>query len=293
MPETTTLLHKLQHLHATRSPAATWHAPEMSVHVGLDTETVPANYYWDGLKRGGDAAHPVLVFQVTLAGWGCFAAGGAVQRVTPGKAFLAVVPSAHAYYLPPESDGWTFFYLYIRHPYVAARVRETQRRAGPVMALAENEMLLARAVKIFEGITAASFRDEWALEQALFDFLIEYERFAQRLLYPEEERQTMLDEARRYVLGRTGGRVEVDELARQAGMSRSHYSHRFKAVTGLAPAQWVTQVCLEEASRLLLATDHTLEAIAHEAGFANANHLCKVFRRSFHLSPGAFRRQMR
>lgn len=73
----------------------------------------------------------------------------------------------------------------------------------------------------------------------------------------------------------------------------THFSHYFRAVTGLPPARFVTQIRLEEVTRCLLETNHTLETIAAATGFADAKHLCKVFRRHYHLSPGAFRRQMR
>jgi AraC-like DNA-binding protein len=67
----------------------------------------------------------------------------------------------------------------------------------------------------------------------------------------------------------------------------------FKATTGAAPAQFVQQVRLEEATRRLLHTDQTVAMIAQATGFANPNHFCRVFRQHFHLSPGAFRQQMR
>jgi AraC-like DNA-binding protein len=55
----------------------------------------------------------------------------------------------------------------------------------------------------------------------------------------------------------------------------------------------VQQVRLEEATRRLLHTDQTVAMIAQATGFANPNHFCRVFRQHFHLSPGAFRQQMR
>jgi transcriptional regulator GlxA family with amidase domain len=51
-------------------------------------------------------------------------------------------------------------------------------------------------------------------------------------------------------------------------------------------------VRLQEVSRRLVHSKEKLEAIARATGFADANHLCKVFRRHRHLSPGEFRRQM-
>jgi len=48
------------------------------------------------------------------------------------------------------------------------------------------------------------------------------------------------------------------------------------------------EVRLEEALKRLR-TGAKLETIAAQTGFADANHFCKVFRRHFLSSPGAYR----
>ena len=288
-----TLLHRLQRIPPSAGTSDPSYPPDLCVHAGLETETVSNTYVWDGLRRGADPAHPFVVFQYTLRGWGRYEADGQTRRVTPGNAFAAVIPSAHVYSLPPDSPSWTFFFLVLRHPYVVGRIRQAQADVGPLLTLTDGDALLARAVSLYEGAVTRAYRDAWALEAALFDFLFEYERLAQRLRYPQAEREALLDDVRRYVRAQLGRSVDVAELAQVHGQSRSHFSRGFKAATGLAPAQWVRQVQLEEAARRLLDGDHKLEAIARETGFANANHLCKVFRRHYHLSPVEFRRQMR
>ena len=264
----------------------------LPVYAGLETRTDPAEYVWDGLKRGVDPAHPFVIFQYTLAGVGEYAADGIKHRLTPGRAFAAVIPSAHVYRLPPDSAEWTFFYLFIRHPYAVQRLSAAQVEAGPTLTLAENDPLTTRAMTLFESVASRAFRDPWARELSLFDFVFEYERLLQRLRYPEVERETLLAEVRRQVLARPGG-CDVETLAAGRGLSRSRFSHQFKAVTGLPPARWVRQVQLEDAARRLLDSPDKLETVARASGFANANHLCKVFRRFYHLSPAEFRRQMK
>ena len=264
----------------------------LPVFAGLETRTDPAEYVWDGMKRGADPAHPFVLFQYTLAGVGEYAADGIKRRLTPGQAFAALVPSVHVYRLPPDAAEWTFFYLLIRHSYAVQRLSAAQAEAGPVLALTENDPLTARAATLFEGAVSRTFRDPWALELSLFDFVFEYERLTQRLRYPEAERETLLAEVRRQALARPGG-CDVETLASGRGLSRSRFAHQFRAVTGLPPARWVRQVQLEDAARRLLDSADKLETIARASGFANANHLCKVFRRFYHLSPAEFRRQMK
>jgi len=76
-------------------------------------------------------------------------------------------------------------------------------------------------------------------------------------------------------------------------MSRSHFSHFFRAHTGLTPARFATEVRIHEAARLLVETQSPLKHVSDACGFANSNHFCKVFRRFQHLSPAAYRQASR
>lgn len=288
------LQHDLTRLASLRETGPLRLGPGMFLGAGLETRTAGEAYHWDGLRRHGDASHPFVVVQYTLDGWGIYEEDGLIQRLSPGEAFTATVPSAHTYRLPPDSPGWTFFWVMFNHPYVVARLSQLKAESGAaVSTLAPDSLTVARLVRLFEGVCQGGFRDPWAQEQALFEFLWELERHAHARRYAPSARETLLADVRCEVMGDLASTPDVARLARSRGMSRSHFSHHFRAVTGHPPAQFVTQVRLEEVASRLLTSDCTLQTIALATGFADAKHLCKVFRRHYHLSPGAFRRQMR
>jgi AraC-like DNA-binding protein len=265
---------------------------DWSVHGAVETRTPADRYDWHGLRRGADASHPLILLQCTLDGWGEYVEGaGSPARVDAGKAFCAVIPTDHRYYHPATSPTWTFVWLMIRHPYIVSRFVETRRSLPAVIAMPQESALFLRMVRLLETSESAS-ADLFAVEQALFDLMIEYERMAHAQLYPAEARERLLADVRAFVVAHLNRRVEVEELAEAVEMSRSHYAHHFKSLTGLPPAQFITQVRLDEAVHRLASSDRKLDAIAADTGFANANHFCKVFRRHFHMSPGEYRRQL-
>ena len=261
------------------------------LHAGLETRT-ERDYAWDGLKRGVDPQHPYLIWQYGFEGEGFYEDVNGRVALTPGMAFTSIVPSAHCYGLPPHSPSWTFFWITFHHDYVVQRLQSCVEANGGVLRAEPTSRLVANAVSLFD-IWTRGRSDAWEEENALFGFMIELERFWQSKSYGASERERWLHEVRRSVLKNLHRVIDVDELASQNGMSRSYYTHRFKAATGRSPARWMMQVRLEEATRRLLHTDQKLDAIARATGLQNANHLCKVFRRHFHLSPGEFRRQMK
>jgi AraC-like DNA-binding protein len=262
-------------------------APDAFYHAGAETRTTGESYYWDGLKRGAPGGQTFAVFQVTLDGRGIYEDERGPVEQTAGGAFLALIPGAHRYYLPDGPGGsWSFFWAVIRHPYIVERLARQHQVAGATRTLSAESLLLLRAAALCEG----GFRDHFEEEGALFAFLLEYERHQ----WLAGRGQTRLeDEVRTYVLENLHRPVDVSELARHFSMSRSRFSHHFRDLTGATPARFLLDLRLDIAARHLTHTDETLAHIARQTGFADANHLCKAFRRRFHVSPGAFRRQLR
>ena len=84
--------------------------------------------------------------------------------------------------------------------------------------------------------------------------------------------------------------VSLDDLARQVGLSRYHFSRAFKASTGLSPHRYLTLRRVEKAKNLLGATELSLVDVALEVGFASQSHLCDWFRRLVGVSPREYRR---
>jgi AraC-like DNA-binding protein len=237
-----------------------------------------------------------VVWQYTLSGWGAFHSAGSIHpsQVVEATAFTTVVPSDDLYYLPAESRGWRFFWFIVDHPYVVHRIRLRQKTAGQIWEIPPKSALVSQAVDLYHAVISASFEDEYAEESTLFQFLIEYERFGHNLVHPATPRERLLAEIRSEILACIRrGLPTIEEIAKQRGMSRTRFAHYFKETTGLTPASFITRVRVGEVTRLLVSSDLKLSAIADLTGFADATHLCRVFRRHFYLTPDSYRHVMR
>lgn len=256
--------------------------------AGIERREDPSEYKWDGMKRGGDPARPFLVIQYTLVGFGVFEERDVPRQVEPGHAFLAVVPSLHRYYLPVNSPRWTFFYLLLTHPYIVRRMIDRLKIVDRLLQFDPDCEVVQAMTRLFKG----NFQDSFDLEQSLFDLLIAFERSCDHRLYSHESRDQLLEDVRQRVLQHIGRPIDIATIAADWGMTRSHFSHYFKSTTGLSPARFIIDIRVDQATRRLAETDDKLEIIARSTGFADANHMCKVFRRCLHISPGEYRRQV-
>jgi len=291
-------LHQLTLLSRKPVPSPAWWTPKTAFFGSIETRMDPTSYHWDGMKRLGRGDPPLFAFQLTLAGWGHFQLyGQPPRRVTPGTAFIALMPSRHRYYLPVDSPGWTFAWISIYHPYLLARITKQVAATGPLMEVAPDGLLAATSLRLVRGAIKKDFRNRFEVELSLFEFLLACEESAQQVRDSSRDSpdkgQRLLEAVRSRVVASLPKALDVQALAADYGMSRTHFSHFFRRRSGLTPAHFSTEVRVHEAARLLLETRTPLKQIADACGFANANHFCKVFRRIQHVSPKSYRRTLR
>src|SRR5215831_7464818 len=271
-----------------------WKTPMNAYFGSVETRIDPKRYHWDGMNRLDRRDPPLVFFQLTLAGWGHFELyDQAPERMTPGRAFVAVVPSRHRYYLPAASPGWTFAWIGIYHPYLVRRIRARVAATGPTIACRPDSEFVASVMRLVRGVFHKDFRDRFDVESKLFEMVFTYERLADNLSDPHGERDRLLDAVRERVLADPPTPVTVHELASAQGMSQSRFSHYFRARTGLSPGTFMTDVRVKEAARALVETDLSLREVAETWGFADQSHFGKVFRRVLQMSPASYRAAIR
>lgn len=87
--------------------------------------------------------------------------------------------------------------------------------------------------------------------------------------------------------------IDLDVLARQAGLSVYHYLRVFSLVLGVTPHQYLLRCRLRRAAQLLANEDLPVTDIALEVGFADLSNFIRSFRRASGISPRAYRQTAR
>lgn len=87
--------------------------------------------------------------------------------------------------------------------------------------------------------------------------------------------------------------INVSSIADEMGMSVSGLSRLFKKKTGQGLLDYIVQVRMEAAKRLLRETDLTLADIAERVGLINVNTLIRTFKRYTGLTPGKYKQEVR
>jgi transcriptional regulator GlxA family with amidase domain len=93
--------------------------------------------------------------------------------------------------------------------------------------------------------------------------------------------------ALRFLEANLFARVDLMEVARAAGASRSSVLRHFRGDVGLSPMAYVQGRRLDEARRLLGRTRMDVREVATMVGYANAGAFSEAYRRRFGHSPSS------
>ena len=116
---------------------------------------------------------------------------------------------------------------------------------------------------------------------------------------PESERSLKVNPLRQTVMRRVEEHVQLHladvihlpSLAALANMSVDHFLRSFHAAAGTTPYQYVLEMRLAKACRLLRETVTPIATVAAECGFHSASHFSVSFSDRFGMQPSQYRRR--
>src|ERR1700704_5550039 len=81
--------------------------------------------------------------------------------------------------------------------------------------------------------------------------------------------------------------LDVDDLASAAGLSRAHFSRKFRRIFGESPHSYLLTRRLERAAALLRNTDHSVADICFSVGLQSVGSFTTSFTRTYGKPPAA------
>ena len=80
----------------------------------------------------------------------------------------------------------------------------------------------------------------------------------------------------------------VDMLTQEVGISRAQLHRKMKEMTGIPTSEFIRNIRLEQAARLLREQKINITQVAYTVGFSNLAHFSTIFRKHFGVSPSEF-----
>lgn len=109
-------------------------------------------------------------------------------------------------------------------------------------------------------------------------------------LNPEETKSMQINRVNHFILNNYSENISQKDVAQLIGMSESAFSHFFKKHTNLSFTDFLINVRLGNASKLLLETTLYISEICYQTGFRNIANFNRQFRKRYGSTPSEYRR---
>ena len=82
--------------------------------------------------------------------------------------------------------------------------------------------------------------------------------------------------------------LNVQLLADEVGLSRVQLHRKVKALTGISTSEFIRNIRLKQAEKLLLDKKMNISQVAYALGFTNQTHFSTLFKKLYGLSPSEY-----
>lgn len=255
--------------------------------IGIEKRT-STDYYWDGRMRPNDLN--TCIFQYTLNGYGEVRVGEKTFTVKAGEAFIVKVPSEHCYYLPEGSPEWEFIFITLKGDKVEECWDYLSSQFGLIVHVDNNAPLIYLLQKIYQFALKEGIEDTFTSSAFAYEFVMGLYRFAKGL----DSQPTWIPDdilmAIQFMMTRYHEPLSLEAIAEHAGLSKYYFTNKFHKYMQTTPIQFLTKRRIQKAMELLSTTNKTIQEIALETGYDNANYFSKVFKKRIGTSADNFRK---
>ena len=88
------------------------------------------------------------------------------------------------------------------------------------------------------------------------------------------------------------GKLLIEEMAREVGMSRSVFFKKLKALTGLSPNELLKDIRIKRAAALIKENSYSMQQIAYMVGFNDAHYFSRCFKQVYGMTPTEYKESL-
>ena len=191
---------------------------------------------------------------------------------------------------PEQLTGWDSYWVGFKGKFAENLVANGYLSANkPVVNVGYNEEI----VGLYQRILEAGNEERSGYQQYISGIvmhLLGYTYYrAKDNHYEDKSIVQKIDKARLLIRERIDTNISPESIAVSLNMTYSWFRRLFKQYTGLAPAQYVTQLRLQRAKELLSTTSKSVKEIALEMNYESIDYFSTQFRRQAKMTPTQYR----
>lgn len=228
------------------------------------------------------------VLQLTLSGAGFHRRGGRRSLITPGMAFLDILPGDWSYGGAVESRGaYEQVFLAFNGESAFSLTQQLTARFGHVLEFGRNSALVAPMMVLARQFERHQPVDRYQTSARIYEVCM----LALSLLGRHTSNTCPITAGALQLIHKHAfdPAFNVAAMVDALGCSRSHLTRRFLAATASTPLEYLLQYRLEVARKAVRHGNEPIGEVARRCGFASSNYFCRIFRQRYHMTPKSYR----
>lgn len=239
--------------------------------------------------------HSQFNLLVRLAGTDAeFQCNDVTYRLTRGHVLIFNPWQVHRK-LPSHGQPTLFLALLIEKDWLESIVPSSAGRTDlfpdTLVQMREEQQVIS--LQLASAIANNVNSDDRKIASLVSDFIISLVHADAVKPVPPSRRTTdaRIHRAIKFMRAHANENPSMDDVAAEAGISRSRFYEQFKPCVGSSPQQYLDAVRLTTATHLLLETDRPLSDIAAELRFSELTNFTRFFTQHLGIPPAEFRRR--
>ena len=163
----------------------------------------------------------------------------------------------------------------------------------PIVITPDDETTMER---IFDRMVISQENDilycDYICSGLVYDYLIEFHRLMDADADSARSRHlSMLLPALRYMHDNFRSDISMSQLSEIIGVTPQHFCRVFRKTMNVRPNEFLTQLRLDEAKRLLAGRNVSVADAAEKSGFRNVGYFSTVFKKHEGMSPAEYKKR--
>ena len=244
------------------------------------------------VDRSAGSNQHIIIYNVEGSGW--VEISKRRTTLSPSQ-FIAIPAGVPHKYGAIEEDPWTIYWFHFKGEmaaFIVELLRQHAKKYKPDLAYSETR------IRLFEDIYS-NLEKGYGGDNLRYVNMIFY-HFLSSLLYQEKFNATEPRKEEDVIAGTIESMqkkihtvVSLQELARSANLSVSHFSAVFRKRTGYSPIEYFNHLKIQKACQYLLLSGMTVKETAASLGIDDPYYFSRMFSKLMGHSPVAYRKRNR